>query len=57
MPEYLATKKEGIVYFIYKLEPLLSINIDKEIVYKVIKEYISKVSNAYTRYMLDLYLF
>jgi len=36
--------------------PLLSIDIDKEIVYKVIKQYILKVSNIYTRYMLYLYL-
>jgi hypothetical protein len=33
IPEYLATKKEGIVYFIYKVIPLLSIDIDKETVY------------------------
>jgi len=57
MPEYLATRKEEIIHFIYKLKPLLSIDIDKETVYKVIKEYILKVSNVYTRYMLDLYLF
>ena len=56
MPEYLVTRKEGIVHFIYKVIPLLSIDIDKEIVYKVIKQYISKVSNIYTRYMLYLYL-
>ena len=37
MPEYLATRKEGIIYFIYKVTPLLSIDIDKEIVYEVIK--------------------
>jgi hypothetical protein len=48
MLEYLATRKEEIVYFIYKVISLLSIDIDKEIVYKVIK--------AYTRYILDLYL-
>ena len=37
MLEYLATRKEGIIYFIYKATPLLSIDTDKEIVYKVIK--------------------
>jgi hypothetical protein len=37
MPEYPVTRKEGIVYFIYKVIPLLSIDVDKEIVYKVIK--------------------
>jgi len=57
MLKYPATKKEGIIYFIYKVESLLSIDINKEIVYKVIKEYILKVSNVYTRYILDLYLF
>jgi len=57
MLEYLATRKEGIIYFIYKLESLLSIDIDKEIVYKAIKEYMLKVSNIYTKYILDLYLF
>jgi hypothetical protein len=56
MLEYLATRKEGIVYFFYKVIPLLSIDIDKEIVYDVIKQYMSKVSNAYARYMLYLYL-
>jgi len=40
MLEYLATRKEEIIHFIYKPEPLLSTDIDKEIVYKVIKEYI-----------------
>ena len=54
MLEYLVTRKEGIVYFIYKVMPLLSIDIDKEIVYKVIKYYILKVGNIYTRYMLYL---
>jgi len=57
MLEYLVTKKEGIAHFIYKVIPLLSIDIDKEIVYKVIKQYILKVSNIYTRYILDLYFF
>jgi len=52
MLEYLVTRKEGITHFIYKATPLLSIDMDKEIVRKVIKQYISKVSNAYTRYML-----
>ena len=56
MPEYLATRKEGIVYFIYKAIPLLSIDADKETVCEVIKQYILKVSNAYTKYMLYLYL-
>jgi len=37
MPEYPATRKKGIIYFIYKAIPLLSIDADKEIVYKVIK--------------------
>ena len=36
MLEYLVTRKEGIIYFIYKVIPLLSIDIDKKIVYKVI---------------------
>jgi len=56
MPEYPATKKEGIIHFIYKVIPLLSIDIDKETVYKVIKQYILKVYNIHTRYMLYLYL-
>jgi uncharacterized membrane protein YdfJ with MMPL/SSD domain len=56
MPEYLATRKEGIIYFIYIATPLLSIDVDKEIVRKVIKQYILKVSNAYTKHMLYLYL-
>lgn len=42
MPEYPATRKEGIAYFIYKAIPLLSIDADKEIVRDVIKEYILK---------------
>ena len=45
MPEYLVTRKEGIAYFIYKVIPLLSIDVDKETVYKVIKQYMLKVSN------------
>jgi len=56
MPEYPETRKEGIAYFIYKVTPLLSIDADKEIVREVIKQYMSKVSNAYARYMLYLYL-
>jgi len=56
MLEYLATRKEGIAYFIYKVIPLLSIDVNKEIVYKVIKQYILKVSNIYTRHILYLYL-
>jgi len=56
MPEYLVTRKEGIVYFIYKVTPLLSIDADKEIVCKVIKQYILKVYNIHTRYMLYLCL-
>jgi len=56
MPEYLVTRKEGIAYFIYKATPLLSIDIDKEIVRKVIKQYMSKVCNIYARHMLYLYL-
>ena len=56
MLEYLATRKEGIVYFIYKVTPLLSIDIDKEIVRKVIKQYILKISNIHARHMLYLYL-
>ena len=30
MPEYLVTRKEGITHFIYKVTPLLSINVDKK---------------------------
>jgi hypothetical protein len=56
MLEYPATRKEGIAHFIYKAIPLLSIDADKETVYKVIKRYILKVSNAHTRHMLYLYL-
>ena len=37
MPEYLVTRKEGIIHFIYKITPLLSIDIDKETVYKGFK--------------------
>jgi hypothetical protein len=56
MLEYPATRKEGIAYFIYKVTPLLSIDIDKEIVREVIKQYMLKVSNAHARYILYLYL-
>ena len=56
MLEYPATRKEGIVYFIYKATPLLSIDIDKETIREVIKQYMLKVSNTYARYMLYLYL-
>ena len=49
MLEYLATRKEGIAHFIYKAIPLLSIDVDKEIVRDIIKQYILKVSNIYTR--------
>ena len=56
MLKYLVIKKERIAYFIYKVKLLLFINIDKEIVYKVIKKYILKVSNIYTKYILYLYL-
>ena len=56
MPKYPVTRKERIAHFIYKAIPLLSIDIDKEIVYKVFKQYMLKVSIAYTKYMLYLYL-
>jgi hypothetical protein len=56
MLEYPVTRKEGITYFIYKVIPLLSIDADKEIAHKVIKQYILKVSNIYTRHILYLYL-
>ena len=56
MPEYPATRKEGIAHFIYKATPLLSIDADKETVRKVIKQYMLKVSNAHARHMLYLYL-
>ena len=56
MLEYPAIRKEGIIHFIYKAIPLLSIDADKEIVHKVIKQYILKVSNTHTRHMLYLYL-
>ena len=56
MPEYPATRKEGIAHFIYKATPLLSIDADKKTVQEVIKQYILKVSDIYTKYMLYLYL-
>jgi len=56
MPEYLATRKEGIIYFIYKATPLLSIDVDKKTVYKVINWYMLKVSNIHAEYMLYLYI-
>ena len=56
MLEYLVIRKEGIALFIYKVIPLLSIDVDKEIVRKVIKQYILKVSNAHARHMPYLYL-
>jgi len=56
MLEYLVIRKEGIICFIYKVIPLLFIDINKETVYKVIKLYVLKVSNIYTRYILYLYL-
>jgi len=36
MLEYPVTKKEGIAYFIYKIIPLLSIDTNKKIIYKII---------------------
>jgi len=56
MPEYPVTRKEGIIYFIYKATPLLSIDADKETVYKVIKQYMLKVCNTHARYILYLCL-
>ena len=56
MPEYPATRKEGIAYFIYKATPLLSIDADKKTVCEVVKQYMLKVSNACARYILYLYL-
>jgi len=56
MPEYLITRKKGIAHFIYKAIPLLSIDMDKKTVYKVINRYILKVSNIYIKYMLYLYI-
>ena len=56
MLEYPVTRKEGIVHFIYKATPLLSIDVDKKTVQEVIKQYILKVSDIYIRHMLYLYL-
>jgi len=56
MPEYPATRKKGIIHFIYKAIPLLSIDADKKIVYKVINRYILKVSNTHTKHILYLYI-
>ena len=56
MLEYPVTRKEGIAYFIYKVIPLLSIDADKKIVYKVINRYILKVSNTHIKHMLYLYI-
>jgi len=56
IPEYPATRKEGIAHFIYKAIPLLSIDADKEIVREVIKQYMLKVCNTYARYILYLCL-
>ena len=56
MLKYPATRKEGIVYFIYKVTLLLSMDANKEIMHEVIKQYISKVSIIYTHYMLYLYI-
>ena len=56
MLEYLATRKEGIAHFVYKAIPLLFIDVDKEIVHNIIKQYMLKVSNVYARHMLYLYL-
>jgi len=56
MPEYPATRKEGIAHFIYKATPLLSIDANKKTVREVINQYMSKVSNAHARHMLYLYL-
>jgi hypothetical protein len=56
MLEYLATRKEGIAHFIYKVIPLLSIDADKKTIYEVINRYILKVSNIHTKHMLYLYI-
>ena len=56
MLEYPVTRKKEIVHFIYKAIPLLSIDVDKKTVHKVIKRYILKVSDAYAKHMLYLYL-
>jgi hypothetical protein len=56
MLEYLATRKEGIAHFIYKVIPLLSIDADKKTIREVINRYILKVSNTYAKHMLYLYI-
>ena len=56
MLEYPATRKEGIVYFIYKTTPLLLIDADKKTAYKVIKQHMPKVGRAYANYIMYLYL-
>ena len=50
MPEYPATRKEGIAYFIYKATPLLSINANKKTVCDVFKQYMF-VSDSVNRGM------
>jgi len=55
MLEYLVIKKEGIAHFIYKVIPLLFIDADKKTVYKVINQYILKISNTYAKHMLYLH--
>jgi len=56
MLEYLVTRKEGIVYFIYKAIHLLFIDVDKKIVREVINRYMLKVNNIYAKHMLYLYI-
>ena len=56
MPEYPATRKEGIAHFIYKAIPLLSIDADKKTVREVINRYMSKVSKTHAKHMLYLYI-
>ena len=56
MLKYPVIGKAGILYFINIINPLLSIDIDKEMVCKVIKQYILKVSITYAEYMLYLYI-
>ena len=54
--EYPVTVETGIIHFINVINPLLSIDADKEIVRKVIKQYMSKVSIAYVYRILYLYI-
>jgi hypothetical protein len=56
MLEYLATRKEEIAHFIYKVIPLLSIDVDKKTIYKVINRYILKVSNISKVYAIFIHL-